>query len=137
MTAPNARAVERERIARFLSAPVFAVLGASADPHKYGYKVLAAYLQHGKRAYPINPRAEEILGLRCYPNLSALPETVTAVSCVTPPAVTAELMDDAANAGARIVWMQPGAESPAAIAKAQALGLEVIAGGACVLVELT
>ena len=34
------------------------------------------------------------------------------------------------------LWMQPGAESPAAIARAQALGMNVIAGGPCLLVVL-
>jgi predicted CoA-binding protein len=45
-------------------------------------------------------------------------------------------MEDVIRSGARRVWMQPGAESGAAIRKAEAAGLSVIAGGPCVLVEL-
>ena len=44
------------------------------------------------------------------------------------------IVEEAAAAGVRTVWMQPGAESAAAIEKAKALGLGVIAEGPCVLV---
>lgn len=123
-------------IAQFLAASSFAVVGASADPTKFGHRCFAHYLTHGRRAYPINPRAESILGQIAYPSLTALPERVEAVTVVTPPAVTERIVEDAIAAGVRYLWMQPGAESAAAIARAQAAGISVIAGGPCVLVEL-
>jgi predicted CoA-binding protein len=49
--------------------------------------------------------------------------------------VTERIVQDAADAGARFVWMQPGAESPEAIRAARERGLEVIADGSCFLVE--
>ena len=45
-------------------------------------------------------------------------------------------MEEAAAAGVRHLWMQPGAESPEAVARAEELGLSVIAGGPCLLVVL-
>lgn len=121
---------------RFLAAPPIAVVGASNDLSKYGARVLAALLRHGIAAYPVNPRHESVQGVRAYPTLAALPRPVTSVSVITPPAVTEQIVEEAAQAGARILWMQPGAESPAAVRRVRALGLEVIHGGPCLLVEL-
>ena len=120
----------------FLASPSFAVVGATNHPAKFGGKVLAAYLRHGRTAFPVNPNEREVQGRRCYPSLAELPETVESVSIVTPPAVTERIVEEAASAGARRIWMQPGAESPRAIARALELGMDVIAGGPCLLVEI-
>lgn len=127
---------ETERIEAFLGSGPFAVVGASADRAKYGNKVLRCYLQHGREVYPVNPRAPEIEGLKSYPSLAALPRPVPAISVITPPATTAQVVRDAHAAGVRHVWMQPGAESEEAVAAAEALGMNVIAGGPCLLVVL-
>jgi predicted CoA-binding protein len=123
-----------ELIRDFMSAGPYAVVGASTDRDKYGNKVLRAYQQHGQEVYPINPRADVIEGLKAYPNLAAVPVKVRGVSIITPPQITERVVEEAAAAGAQFVWMQPGAESPEAIRKAQALGLKVIADGSCYLV---
>jgi predicted CoA-binding protein len=124
------------KIRAFFDGKAFAVVGASRDRGKYGNKVLRAYLQNGLKVFAVNPRETEIEGLVAYPGLGSLPEPVHGVSIVTPPAVTEEVVRQAAAAGIRHVWMQPGAESPEALRRAEALGLEVIAGGPCALVAL-
>ena len=123
-------------IAAFLACERFAVVGASNHPAKFGGRVLAAYRRHGRVAFAVNPRERQVLGAPCYASLAALPERVEAVSIVTPPEVTERIVEEAADAGARFVWMQPGAESAAAIAKAKARRLVVIAGGPCLLIEI-
>jgi predicted CoA-binding protein len=124
------------RIDEFLASGPFAVVGASRDRAKYGNKVLRAYLRADQPVYCVHPREREIEGQTCYPSLQALPETPHGVSIITPPAVTEQVVRDAHAKGAQWVWMQPGAESPEAIATAEALGLNVIAGGPCLLVAL-
>ena len=124
------------RIQAFLAADSFAVVGASVDRSKYGNKVLRCYQQHGRTVHPINPRADTLEGLKAYPSLAALPTPVPAISVITPPAITEQVVRDAAAAGVRHVWMQPGAESDAAIKAAEELGLSVIAGGPCLLVVM-
>lgn len=114
----------------------FAVVGASTNRDKYGNKVLRCYLQHGKEVYPINPRADQIEGVRCFPALDKTPKLPGAISVITPPKITEQVVEEAAKLGIDWIWMQPGAESPEAIAKAEGLGLRVIAGGPCVLVVL-
>jgi predicted CoA-binding protein len=123
-----------QRIRAFMESGPYAVVGASSDREKYGNKVLRAYQQHGQEVYPVNPRADEIEGLKAYPSLAAVPVRLRAVSIITPPRITEQVVKEAAAAGVKFVWMQPGAESPEAVQAAEDLGLEVIAGGPCYLV---
>jgi len=125
-----------DRIQSFLASGPFAVVGASVDRSKYGNKVLRCYQQHGKEVYPINARAAEVEGVKAYPTLAALPVPVKAISVITPPAITEQVVREAAAAGVAHIWMQPGAESQAAIRTAESLGMSVIAGGPCVLVVM-
>ncbi len=125
-----------QKIAAFLEHGPHAVVGASRDRHKYGNKVLRAYLQRQRAVYPVNPKVLEIEGLTAYPDLASLPEPVHGVSIVTPPAVTEQVVQQAAAAGIRHIWIQPGGESPQAVQLAEQLGLNVIAGGPCLLVTL-
>lgn len=125
-----------EKIAAFLAAPLFAVAGASNDPDKFGYRCFAALKNTGRKVHPLNPRATEIAGQPAYPSLATVPGQVVALSIVTPPAITERVVEEAIAAGVRFLWMQPGAESEAAIARAEQAGVLVIARGPCMLVEL-
>src|SRR5207302_519377 len=129
----GAETMADERIERFLSGKVFAVVGASRDRGKYGNRVLRVYQRHHLNVYPVNPYAGEVEGLRCYPDLRSLPEKVDGVSIITPPEVTEAVIEEAAELGIPNVWMQPGAESDRAVKRAEQAGMNVIAGGPCLL----
>lgn len=120
----------------FLDSGPYAVIGASSNREKYGNKVLRCYKQHGLEVYPVNPRLTEVEGLACHPDLHSLPVKPRAVSVITPPRVTERVVEDVSASGAKLVWLQPGSESDAAIGRAESLGLSVIAGGPCLLVTL-
>lgn len=126
----------REKIDQFLAAEAFGVVGASSKPYKYGNKVLRCYLQNGRRAVPVNPVEAQIEGLDCVARVSDLPDEVKSISVITPPQVTDKVVEEAIARGIRNIWMQPGAESPAAVALAEKAGLNVIADGSCVLVVM-
>jgi predicted CoA-binding protein len=123
-------------IADFLSGSHFAVAGASTDRGKFGNRVLRAYLDSGIAVTPVHPREVEIEGVVCVTRVADLPDAVHGVSIVTPPPVTEILIEEIAARGIQRVWMQPGAESERALRRGEELGLLVIAGGPCVLVEL-
>lgn len=125
-----------QRIREFLDGGPFAVVGASTDRAKYGNKCLRCYLQAGREAVPVNPDAAEVEGLRAFPDLASIPGRVHAATIVTPPHVSEQVVREAGRLGVRHVWMQPGAESDAALRLAEDLGLSVIAGGPCLLIEL-
>lgn len=129
------------QIDAFLAGSPFAVCGASPDRRKYGNKVLRCYLQDGRTAIPINPTQgmDIIEGVKAYPRLAEVPAPpgpIHAVSIITPYPITEKLIEQMGELGIKHVWMQPGAESAKAIARATELGMNVIAGGPCILVAL-
>ena len=126
----------QDRIDRFLDGSPHAVVGASADRAKYGNKVLRAYLQNDRAVFPVNPTADAVEGVPAYADLASLPESVHGISVITPPHVTERIVEQAGELGVTHIWMQPGSESDSAVARAEELGLNVIAGGPCVLVVM-
>ena len=126
----------KEQIDQFLASPAFGVVGASANRQKYGNKVLRCYVQNERRAIPVNPNEREIEGVPCVAGIMDLPPEVASISMITPPAVTEKLVPLAIEKGIRNIWMQPGAESPAAIDLCRQHGINVIADGSCILVVL-
>lgn len=125
-----------DRIQDFLAGAPHAVVGASSDRSKYGNKVLRSYQQKGRKVYAVHPREQLVEGAPTVATLADLPEPVHGLSIITPPPVTERIVEEAAAAGIRRLWMQPGAESAKAVARAEELGLSVISGGPCILVTL-
>ncbi|WP_458012154.1 CoA-binding protein [Candidatus Solincola sp.] len=111
----------------------FAVVGATQDRNKYGYKVLMDLHRGGYRVYGVNPNYDEIEGVRCFPDLASLPEVPDLLIFVVPPEVTERTVEEAARLGVRRVWMQPGSESPQAIAFCRDRGIEAI-HDACIMI---
>ena len=126
----------REQIDQFLAAAAFGVAGASTNRHKYGNKILRCYLQHGRTVVPVNPVEKEIEGIAAVASVSNLPDEVKSLSVITPPAVTEKLVPLAIERGIENIWMQPGAESAAAVELCRQKGINVIADGSCLLVVL-
>jgi uncharacterized protein len=125
-----------ERIERFLDGAPHAVVGASRERAKYGNKVLRAYIQRGRPVYAVNPSAAVVEGQPAYPDLRSLPKRPHGISLVTPPEVTEAVVEEAIALEIDNIWMQPGAESPRAVRRAEEAGANVIAGGPCLLVVL-
>ena len=113
---------------------VFAVVGASRDPQKYGHQVYRDLKSAGYKVYPVNPSAQEVLGDKCYPDLKELPEKPDVVVTVVPPQVTEQVVRACKELGIRRVWMQPGSESEEAVKYCKENGLEVIYN-MCIMVE--
>ncbi len=113
---------------------VFAVVGVSRNPEKYGYKVYNDLKVAGYTVYPVNPHLDVILGDRCYPSLFVLPGKPDVVDIVVPPAVTDEIVRECAALGIEQVWMQPGSESGQAITFCERNGINVV-HGVCVMVK--
>jgi len=112
---------------------VFAVVGASRNPEKYGHKVFRDLLEAGYEVYSVNPRAGEILGHRAYGSLEELPKRPDVVVFVVPPAITERMARSCVELGVRYVWMQPGAESEKAIRELEEAGVKVI-HGVCIMI---
>lgn len=127
----------KERISHFLKEGHFAVAGASTKRNKYGNKILRSYLEHGYKVIPVNPTATQVEGLPCVASVAALPPEVTALSIITPPQVTRKVVAEAVEHGnIKHIWMQPGAEDKKSVELCQAQGINIIADGSCLLVEI-
>lgn len=103
----------QEAAHRFFLSPSFAVAGASQSASKFGYRILAWYHAHSLPVVPINPSRPSIsFPSRSYdtvPSVSQLPNpTATAISFLTPPNVTRQILAEAKAAGVKAVWLQPG-----------------------------
>lgn len=101
-----------------------------------GNRVLRSFLRRGTTAFLVNPGASEVEGLTCYLDLASLPRPPHAICITTPPQVSESIIEQAGRLGVKNVWMQPGAESGRAIDRARQLGMNVVAGGPCVLTAL-
>ena len=82
--------------ARLFNPRGIAVVGASADPRRIGADPVRILQETGYRGaiYPVNPKYPELRGLRCYPDLAALPSpcdlAIVAVNAAAVPAVLRE-----------------------------------------------
>lgn len=100
----------------------FALVGATPDPWKYGYEVLATLVNAGYTVFPINPKYPEIEGIRCYASLAELPQKPEVVISALAPANTERLVETVKDLGIELLWMPPGCWSEEAVEKCGASG---------------
>jgi len=103
-----------------------AIIGASNNRSKFGYKAVRAFLQQGYEVFPVNPKEETIAGLRTFKSIRDVPGRLEKVSVYLAPAVLLKLLPEIAAKGCDELWLNPGTESDAVLAEAERLGLNVI-----------
>ncbi|HEX9180484.1 MAG TPA: CoA-binding protein [Burkholderiales bacterium] len=111
-----------------------AVVGLSADWYRPSYFAAKYMMDHGYRIIPVNPRYQEVLGQKCYPNLRAIPEKVDIVDCFRKSADIPPLLEDAIAIGAKVLWLQIGVIHEEAAKRARAAGMDVVMDR-CVKIE--
>jgi hypothetical protein len=116
----------QELIQEFMAQKIFAVIGASDNPDKYGNRIVKNLKSRGYKIYPVNPRLEKVEGLKCYPSVASIPEKVDVVDFVVPPAATEATLKECVSLGLRRIWLQPGSESQAAIDFCHANNLKIV-----------
>jgi acetyl coenzyme A synthetase (ADP forming)-like protein len=87
----------------FFNPQAVAVVGASRTPEKLGYGVLHNVIQHGYEGaiYPINPKASEILGIKCYPSVLAVPGPVDLAIVLIPSKYVADVLVECGEKGVK------------------------------------
>ena len=111
-----------------------AVVGLSADWYRPSYFAAKYMQEHGFRIIPVNPKYDEILGEKCYPNLKAIPEPVDIVDVFRKPDDCVPIAQDAVAIGAKVLWLQLGVVNEEAARVAESGGLEVVMDR-CVKIE--
>lgn len=93
----------------------YALVGASADKTKYGYKILNDVNDAGFKIIPVNLNEKKILDLKVYRSLTDIKETIDVVIFVVPPTITEHILKEVHLLKIKNVWLQPGSESKNAI----------------------
>jgi predicted CoA-binding protein len=101
-----------------------AVVGASRHPDKTAHGVPLQILRHGWTVIPVNPYADQIWGVPCYPELAAVPGPIDLVNVFRPSAQATAVVRSAIAVGARAVWLQQGIVSPEGRTLAAAAGVD-------------
>lgn len=108
------------------SSNLIAVVGISDDKEQPNHTV-PAYLQtQGYRIIPINPKLSEVLGQKVYPDLLSAPKPIDIVLIFRRSEAVPEIVAQAIQIGAKVVWMQEGIINDAAANVAREAGLEVV-----------
>ena len=113
-------------VEEFLAVKNIAVVGASDNPDKYGYKIYRNLKSRGYNVYPVNNKSQTVDGDKVYQSIDELPPDVEAVDIVVPPQAATKVIQECANKGINLIWLQPGAESPQNLKLGKELGLSII-----------
>ncbi len=111
-----------------------AVVGLSADWYRPSYFAAKYMQEHGFRIIPVNPKYNEILGERCYPNLASIPDKIDIVDVFRKSEDCAPIAKDAAAIGAKALWLQIGVMNDEARQIAEAAGMDFVQNR-CVKIE--
>jgi uncharacterized protein len=123
-----------KQIEDFIAAEPVAMVGVSRNPKKFGYMAFKELKEKGLNIIPVNPSAAEILGMKAYPNIAALPQEVRSVIIMTKKDQTSGLVKDAKVKGIKNIWIQQNADSKDALKELEGSGINYITGE-CILMH--
>jgi signal transduction histidine kinase/predicted CoA-binding protein len=103
-----------------------AVVGLSKHPERASHSVPAYLQSQGYRIIPINPGITDALGEKAYPDLVSIPEPIDVVLIFRRSEAVPEIVQQAIQVGAKVVWMQEGIVNEAAAETAHEAGLAVV-----------
>ena len=89
----------------FFNPQSVAIVGASRQKGKVGYEILKNMIDAGYpgEIYPVNRKAEEIEGLKCYPDLTSIGKVPELVILVIPAKIVPEVMQECGKIGTKSV----------------------------------
>jgi hypothetical protein len=111
-----------------------AVIGASNNRQKFGNRAVRAYLREGYTVIPINPHEPEVEGIKAYRSVLDVPGTIDMASFYVPPEIGELVIDEVAQKQIPEVWLNPGADSDALVARARSLSIKPIV--ACSIIAI-
>ncbi|MEA1905746.1 MAG: CoA-binding protein [Euryarchaeota archaeon] len=90
-------------LSKVLEPDSIAVIGASSNREKWGYRILSNIISGGYAGsvYPVNPNEDEILGVRCYPSVLDLPCRVDLGIIAVPAGSVPAVLEECGRIGAR------------------------------------
>jgi len=114
------------QIESFIGSKRIAVVGFSRSGKKFGNMAGKELISRGYEIFPVHPNATEIDGITCYPNLKSLVGKADALLVSIPSARVPPVLEEAAQAGLKNIWLQQGSWSKEVQQTADRLGLPVV-----------
>jgi predicted CoA-binding protein len=127
-------AADRDMRNILCSSKTIAVVGISAKEESPSHMVSKYLIGQGFKVIGVNPKWDEVLGAKCYPDLKSIPEHVDVVDIFRRADALAGVVEEAIGIGAGAVWMQLGLENEEAAQKARRAGLSVVMNK-CIKIE--
>ncbi len=126
-------AVYKPKIEAFLQLKNIAVLGYSSQGNQPANAIYKKLKDNGYQVFAVNPKADQIKDVPCYPDVKSIPEPVQGAVLCTPASAAEQAVKDCAEHHIHQIWMHtgmgPGSYDPKTFETAKKLGMEVIPGG--------
>jgi hypothetical protein len=120
-------------VAEFLAGRRIAVAGVSRDPRQTANVIFRRLRDSGYAVVPVNPRAAEVEGVQCYPDLASITGPLDGLFVASPPSASLELVRQCSARGVSRVWFHrsvgSGSVSSEAVEECRARGISCIVGG--------
>lgn len=113
----------------------WAVLGATDDKSKFGYKIFRLLEDKGYTAYGVNPKYDYIDGIKIYKSIDELPAVIDGINIIVNPKISLASLPAIKAKGINNLWFQPGSFNDEVIQKAKEMGFN-IEQVKCMYVEL-
>ncbi len=113
----------QQKIDEMLAQKNWAVIGASPDPSRYGNKIIKKLKNGGYNIFPINPKYDEIEGLKSYAKLADIAEEVDCISMVVNKEIATKAVEEAAEKKVKYIWFQPNTYNAEIVQKAEDKGI--------------
>jgi uncharacterized protein len=123
-----------KQIETFLSSTPIAIAGVSRNPKKFGQMAFRELKEKGLDVIPVNPAADEIMGIKAYPDVKTLPSAVKGLIIMTNRKETASVVRDAKEKGIRNIWIQQSSDTPEAIKELEGSDVNFVTGE-CILMH--
>jgi predicted CoA-binding protein len=122
------------QIEDFIAAEPIAMVGVSRNPKKFGQMAFKELKDKGLNIIPVNPAADEILGIKAYPDINSLPLAVKGVIIMTEKNQTPGVVKEARAKGIKNIWIQQMADSKEALKELEGSDINYITGE-CILMH--
>lgn len=103
-----------------------AIVGASASIDRDSNKVMKYLLGYGFEVFPVNPKETNILGRKCYPNLSLIEKKINMVNVFRAEEFIFDITKEAISIDADILWTQEGIIDQRSASLGRSCGLIVV-----------
>ena len=123
-----------EEIKDIFALKKIAVFGMSRHPVKAAHFVPKYLSEQGFDITPVNPTANEILGKKCYPDISSVQDPIDIVDIFRPSEQVLPVVQNAIKKKPKVIWLQEGIHNEEAENLAREHGIDIVFNR-CMLAE--